>query len=243
MSNKTTHNSKGITDEQVIDCLERGLTYKQAADELGCTGRNIRKRRDKLVRRGLWKSSRDHNRIVPEGFAIKRRSQNYDELGNIRQEWLISEPDKEKQRQMMEEAVKAMSEEIPKHAPSKPPTNTLSDLLNCYVISDYHLGMMAWSEESGSDWDLKIAEETLIKWFEKAIRLAPESKTAIFCNLSDMLHWDGLEAVTPAHRHVLDADTRFQKVVRVCIRLFRQIMDMLLDKHEKVVMINVGGKS
>jgi len=241
MKANATHNSKGITDEQIIDCLKRGLNHSQAAEELGCSRHNIRNRKAKLIRQGLWQHG-NGNDTVPEPYYVKGKSQYYDKDGKPAGVWVKSDIDKEKQHKMMEEAIIAMCEEIPKHKPSNSlPKNTLSDLLNCYVISDYHLGMMAWGEESGADWDLKIAEETLIKWFQQAIKLSPDSKTAIFCNLSDALHWDGLEAVTPANRHVLDADTRFQKVVRVCIRLFRKIIDMLLQKHEKVVMINVGG--
>ena len=116
-----------------------------------------------------------------------------------------------------------------------------SDILNLYVISDYHLGMMAWGEETGADWDLQIAEKTIIAWFEQAIKLSPDSETAVFCNLADFLHWDGMEAVTPANKHVLDADSRFQKLVRVCVRIFRKVVKMLLEKHKHVHMIHAGG--
>ncbi len=42
--------------------------------------------------------------------------------------------------------------------------------------------------------------------------------------------------MTPAHKHVLDADSRLQKVIRVVIRTIRRVIDMLLQKHQDVVM-------
>jgi len=107
-------------------------------------------------------------------------------------------------------------------------------LLNCYVITDYHLGMLSWGEETGADWDLQIAEDLIIKWFAQAIHQSPDANTAIFAQLSDFLHFDGMDAVTPASKHLLDVDTRFAKLVRVAIRIVRQIINMLLQKHQQV---------
>ena len=38
------------------------------------------------------------------------------------------------------------------------------DNLTLYTLTDYHLGMMAWEDEGGRNWDLNIAEETFYKW-------------------------------------------------------------------------------
>jgi hypothetical protein len=97
--------------------------------------------------------------------------------------------------------------------------------------------MLAHHEEAGDDWDLKIAEQTLVAWFAQAIAQSPASETAVFAQLSDLLHADGIEPLTPASKHLLDVDSRFYKVVRVVIRLLRQIIDMLLAKHAKLHII------
>ena len=106
--------------------------------------------------------------------------------------------------------------------------------MNCYVITDYHLGALSWGEETGADWDLKIAEDTLVAWFSRAIEQSPAAETALLAQISDFLHWDGFDPVTPAHRNLLDADTRFPKLVRVAIRVLRRVIRMLLAKHPKV---------
>ncbi|MCV5968703.1 hypothetical protein, partial [Lactococcus petauri] len=64
-----------------------------------------------------------------------------------------------------------------------------------------------------------------------AIRQSPDASTAILCQLGELLHHDSHDSVTPAHRNVLDADSRLQKMIRVVIRTLRRIVAMLLEKH------------
>lgn len=115
------------------------------------------------------------------------------------------------------------------------------NLCNQYTLTDYHLGMMAWHEETGDDWDLSIAEDLLIKFFEAGIKSSPKANECIFAQIGDFLHWDGFEALTPANRHILDADTRFPKLVRTAIRVIRQIIVKLLEKYKKVTVIMAEG--
>jgi hypothetical protein len=139
---------------------------------------------------------------------------------------------------MMREAFSAMAEELPRLPRQKhlgPAGN--ADLLNCFVITDFHMGALSWAPETGASWDIDIAEQTLVAWFERAIAQAPNAKTALLAQISDLLHWDGFDAVTPASKHLLDADTRFPKLVRIAIRVLRRVIDMLLAKHERLHII------
>jgi hypothetical protein len=135
-----------------------------------------------------------------------------------------------------------MADELPRVKRTAAPKHRNADLLNCYVVTDYHLGMLAWSEETrGEAWDLAIAEKLLIDWFASAIAQSPDAETAVFAQLGDFAHFDGLDAVTPEHRNLLDADTRFQKVVRSAIRVLRTVIEMLLAKHKTVQVIMAEG--
>jgi len=165
----------------------------------------------------------------------------YGEEGQVKQEWVRRNQTAERQLELMREAVLAMAETIKRAAPVKGPKSSEADLLSCYIVTDYHLGMLSWHEETGDDWDTQIAERLLVRWFAQAIELTPRSEVGVFAQLGDMLHWDGLDAVTPASKHVLDADTRFQKVVRVAIRVIRQIVAMLLAKHARVILLMAEG--
>lgn len=138
--------------------------------------------------------------------------------------------------------VDELKKELPRVQPTHGPVHLNEQLANQFTITDSHLSMMAWDEETGSDnFDLKIGERMLIEWFSAAIALSPNAKVAILAQLGDFLHHDSHESVTPAHRHVLDADSRLQKVIRVSIRVIRQIISMLLQKHERVHVVMASG--
>lgn len=156
-------------------------------------------------------------------------------------EWVKTDEDRAAQEAIMRAALKAMAEKLPREKARPGPTHTVPALLNCYVLTDYHLGMLAWGEETGADWDTNIAEALLVEWFSAAIAQAPRAGTAVFAQLGDFLHWDGMDAVTPASKHLLDADGRFTKLVRVAIRVVRRIIGLLLARHERVVVLMAEG--
>lgn len=168
------------------------------------------------------------------GFVVKGYSTLVRPDGSTAAQWIKTTRDQQLQALAIEAAAKAMGESIPRARPAKPPKATAAALLNCYVITDYHLGMLAWGEETGADWDTTIAEDMLVGWFAQAIAQSPAARVGVFAQLGDMLHFDSLDAVTPTSRHLLDADTRFQRLIRVAIRVVRRVIDMLLAKHEEV---------
>jgi len=232
---------KKYTDEQLIEWLTNGGTCTGFAKEHKLNSRGVRLRRAKLADKGrLDEIGIKMN--VPEGRKMGKVTGQYNAKGELIQFWPRFSEDEENLEQSLSAMRKAFKDDLPK-SEKKPPLEKLlnADIMNLYVISDYHLGMMAWGEETGADWDMKIAEKTFYDWFQSAINISPDSETAVLCNLSDFLHWDGMEAVTPTNKHVLDADSRFQKLVRVCLRMFRKVVDMLLDKHKYVHIIHAGG--
>jgi len=178
---------------------------------------------------------------IPDGHSVKGESALVDADGRIIQKWVKTNADAATQRITLDAVVAAMKEEIPRLAPALAPENVLADLLNQYTVTDSHFGMLAWREETGADYDLRIAEQLLLDWFSAAIKNSPDAHTAIFAQIGDLMHHDSLESVTPAHRHVLDADSRLQKVIRIVIRTIRRIIGMLLAKHQHVHIVMASG--
>lgn len=163
--------------------------------------------------------------------------------GDVVMEWTKTSVSKANQIEMLNEIADGLKDDLKKFK-SKPKVRKLefeSDLLTQYTLTDFHLGMMSWREETGADWDLKIAKDLFLKWFEKSVEMAPNSDHAVLANIGDFLHWDGLEAVTPASKHVLDADGRFSKLVRTAVYLIRSAVDMMLEKHNHVRIIMAEG--
>lgn len=177
---------------------------------------------------------------VPEGFAIQGASTfTKDAEGNP--QWIKVNADKARQQELMREAVEALNDEIKPAKPTKSPKHCNTKLACQYTITDYHLGMLAWGEETGDDWDTEIAENLLVAWFARAIESAPDAEVGIFAQLGDFMHWDGIEAVTPTSKHSLDADTRYRKLIRVAMKVTRQVIEMMLKKHKRVHVVICEG--
>ena len=227
--------------KEIIDAFIEHGSQRKAAKALNVCAGTIQGALTSVKKRAaLHGYSPEHNmlRIVPEPFIVKGHSTLYDADGKPKLQWVKTSLDQQKLQEMAQAILVGMKDEIPKVKPCNPPTDSISNqILNCYVITDYHFGMLSWKEETGADWDLKIGEETIIKWFAQAIQQSPNAYQAVFAQLSDFLHFDGMDAVTPASKHLLDVDTRFAKVVRSAIRILRTVINMLLQKHQQVHII------
>lgn len=178
---------------------------------------------------------------VPDPMHVHGVSSYYNSDGHLAGQWVIARSDPLQREIAFREAVQAACEDLERIPPTDPPAATAESLCNLYVITDYHLGQLSWHGETGEDWDTSIAEKLLIDWFGTAIRASPDARVGVLAQLGDFLHWDGLEAVTPTSGHLLDADTRFARLVRVCIRTLRRVIDMLLQKHEYVHVLMAEG--
>lgn len=163
------------------------------------------------------------NDILPDGQRIATR------------EVVMERADAKAHLSAMRAAVEGFKDEIPRAEPAPTARGHVDDLLCFYCVTDAHLGALAWHEETGNDdYDTAIAEKLLEDWFAAAIEMAPAAGTAILANLGDLAHYDSFEAVTPAHRNILDSDSRYPKIVRSIIRVLRRIIARLLAKHDKV---------
>lgn len=229
---------------EYIDGLIRLGSHRALAKALnvsrGTISQSIKALRKKAAVQGF---SPEHNftQPVPDGFKLKRHSQYYDAEGKPRGKWVIATADEQRQQELFDGVVAAMCDDIPRLSAVSAPRPGNDKLCNLFTITDYHVGMLAWGEETGADWDLDIAEKTLVAAFSHLIAKAPKAKVAVINQLGDFLHFDSFEAVTPTNRHLLDADSRFPKVVGVAIRLLRRVIDMALASHDEVVLIVAQG--
>jgi hypothetical protein len=226
--------------ERQAEILKAVIEYgsnNQASFKLGIARQTVDgavKRVKRIAEIKGWSPEHDMTRPVPDSFIVRGVSTYYNKDGKASGQWVKSKLDDDKFQELLKSAVEGFKDDLPRVSLINPPPLGNDNLLNCYVITDYHLGMLSWSEETGEDWDIQIAEDLIYKWFAQAIHQSPDANTAIFAQLSDFLHFDGMDAVTPSSKHLLDVDTRFAKLVRVAIRIIRQIINMLLQKHQHV---------
>lgn len=215
-------------EKEVADLFRDGNTVGEITKILGLAQSTISDRLNKARKKAAYQQ-------LDLGFRIKGKSIHFSKDGEL-SGWVKTERDEEVQKKIIESALAAMSDTLPRAKPVSLRTrNHQEELCNVFTITDYHLGMLAWGEETGGDdWDLEIAEELLVKWFAAAIKQAPRAQVGIFNQLGDFMHFDGLDAITPTSGHLLDSDTRFQKLVRVAIRVTRKVIQMMLQRYPEV---------
>lgn len=175
------------------------------------------------------------------GYIVTGRSTLRNAAGEVVCEWEKTSLDQERVREAQSAAYAALASKLPRELPRKAPKLCNAELATVYTLTDAHIGMLAWAREGGQDWDLDIAERVIIGCFAEAIRSAPDSELAIFNQLGDALHYDSLQAITPTSGHILDADSRFTKMVEVAVRILRRIIAMLLEKHSRVHVLMCEG--
>lgn len=233
-----------ITDEQLIAERESGKTQRQIAQEYGMHIRTIEQRCGRLAKKGHGHGNAHVSKHVPEGFAVKGTSTMIDADGNEKIRWVKTDQDKEKLAAMMDAAIEAFCEEIPRAEPTPYNANEdvyKSDQLALYPVFDLHIGAMAHKHECGENYSTDISEKVLREFFEYAVEVAPDAQKAVLLIGGDFLHSDGLDAVTPASGHVLDQDSRYAKLVHVAIRSVRRAVAMMLNKHRDVEIQIIEG--
>jgi molybdenum-dependent DNA-binding transcriptional regulator ModE len=228
--------------KEVLDATKEAGTKVAAAKKLGMSYNGIKKHfrllKVKAAKRGL---SPEHGftKVVPEGFAVKGTSTLY-KNGEAALQWVKTCQDQQQQYELMQEAIEALSEDLPKVLPTKA-THKYEDLMAVYPLGDPHIGMLSWGEESGMDWDLQIAEQKFISVFDRLVKVAPRCKEAVIVNLGDFFHSDNMDGVTARSGHSLDMDGRYAKMIRVGVKVLRRMIESALEHHELCRVINETG--
>jgi hypothetical protein len=110
------------------------------------------------------------------------------------------------------------------------------DLMSCYVLSDFHLGMFSNHDPDGP-WNTRIAQDMLYRWFDHIVDNSMNTHTGVFVQLGDFFHCNGKDSVTPASKHVLDTDTTWGEVVDIGMDAMEYGIEKMLAKHEHVHLI------
>src|SRR6056300_498645 len=221
-----------------------GLSQREAASRLGICRTALRDRltvvKNKAAKRG-YSPSNDWNHPVPDGHKIKGVSTFYDEDGKPIRQWVKSQTDEERQFEILIERIESAQENLKKFKATPPPKSCDENLLALLTITDFHLGMYAYEAETGDDWDVGIARDVFLNSINDMIKSAPKAKTGVLCQLGDFLHWDGILSVTPQSGHILDADTRYGKLVEMAMSVMTEAVTMMLRKFDEVIVVSAEG--
>ncbi len=221
--------AKARIDRTTIAKLHaQGLSQRQIAKQLGCAQSSVC---DTL--KAIPPS--------PEGFYVKGMSTLVDGEGNVRAQWVKHNVQREEQAKSVLEAVREAFAEHAKVPEIPAPVISNADLLTIYPMGDPHLGMYAWAAETGTDFDLDIAERNLVEATRRLVAASPPSEHALIVNVGDFFHADNTQNRTLRSGHALDVDSRWAKVLRIGVRTMRACIEAALEKHATVRVINEIG--
>jgi len=230
--------------KEVLEAIDRLGSARAASIELGI---NIGGASDayiavkKKAARFGYAPDHDFTRPVPEGYVAKGVSTYYNAEGKPAGQWVKASLSHQALVDAMKEAIDGFKDEILPASVIAAPAASEEHLCNLYTFTDYHLGMLAWHKEGGSDWSIAIAEKTILAALVQMVNQSPSAHTAVLNIQGDFLHTDGKTPVTPASKHVLDADSRFPKIRRSAIRIIRSLAAICLQRHQEVRLIIAEG--
>lgn len=219
--------------QAVRDC---GGNVTEAARSLGVNRETFRNRYAVGVQRTAALG-------IEAPHLVKGTSTLFGKDGEAKLQWVKTKLDDKQRWQMMLDSIETRCGEVTPRPRIEldPDVKPDSELCNLITLTDCHVGALAWDREAGDDWDLSIARETLTRVFVGLIRALPAAGTCVINQLGDFLHTDGLAPVTPAHGHILDADSRFQKMSEVAVDILEDIIAEALARHERVHIIMAEG--
>lgn len=117
-----------------------------------------------------------------------------------------------------------------------------SDLMTVYPCYDLHAGMLAWGRETrGPDFDLDLFRSDFISSMDRLSSRAPKSGHALVIFGGDVFHMNDGTNETPGHKHKLDVDGRFEKVVDTAIETVCNVIEMLSHRHARVSAVVIRG--
>lgn len=230
--------------KQILEAIDRLGSAREASLELGLnkgaaseTYIDVKRKAAKVG----YSPEHDFTRPVPEGFVAKGVSTYYNSEGKPSGQWVKASLSHQALADAMRDTIAGFKDEIQPVAAIAAPATSEEHLCNLYTFTDYHLGMLAWHQEGGADWSVSLAEKTIIAALIQMVNQSPNAHTGVLNIQGDFLHTDGKTPVTPASKHVLDADSRFPKIRRAAIRIIRSLVTICLQRHQEVQLIIAEG--
>lgn len=233
--------------------LIRGISEhgsgKKAAEALGCSPSAITSAINAVKKKAEAKGfdtaslSTVHLKYKPpENLALTGTSTLVDGEGNVKLQWVKTKTDQETRQKALLEAIELAAESYPALPKvTAPKAHKNKDLLNVFPMGDPHIGLYAWGEEAGLDWDTDKAEKIMLQATDWLVESAPDAETALILNLGDFFHSDNMENRTSRSGHALDVDTRWSRVLVIGYNIMVRMVERALEKHKKVIVRNVIG--
>lgn len=230
-----------VSDETALEAYRAWKEYGnniEAGKALGVSDVTISRRRREAIARGLHLSEGIRGEIASANLNIGEARGGWKHVydgegkktGTVR--WTAPEAAPED----IADKIRTALDGLPRSQPIPAPEHVNADLLTLYPIADAHIGMRAWGQEVGEDYDTDIACRRLRTWVAQCVASSPPSDTAIILDVGDLTHADDQMNATPRSKHVLDVDTRYFKTIDMTIAALATATEAAAAKHKRVIV-------
>ena len=201
--------------QQILDAYINTGSYGGAARFLGKDRSNLRKVIKQLESRGEvpWRSKAP----TPDHLEVKNSTVQYNAEGEVVQEWRRQYPSIE----LLKDIVEGLCDQArgKGEAPiTKATKRSKEDILFEIDIYDAHVGMYADEKETlDENYDCDIAARRMVEATHALAERANNPSKCVLVFGGDMLHVDNRSNQTPASGNILDADSRYHRIVNYII--------------------------
>ena len=165
----------------------------------------------------------------------------YDAQGNVDREWKRLVPEASD----MEAFVEGLCEDVRGKGfapPRKSKHGSNEDELFEVNVYDPHIGMYADAEETlDSNYDTDIACSRVLNTVDALCARAGKPKKGLLIFGGDVLHGDSFSNSTPQSGHVLDIDTRYNRVVKFAKDTCREVIRRVAAVCEELEVLVIPG--
>ena len=176
--------------KEIVHALAEHQTAKAAAKVLGCSESNIRNIMLMLKQKAERQGFSEEHGITDQSIYATSTLVKGEPGDDFALRWTKAKSSKE---QKVDRILAILDSYEYKKAPGVIKENSLCNtkLATLYTLTDYHLGMYAWAQESGDDWDTNIAQRVMMNAITDMTDRSPNSELGILNIQGDFLHWDG----------------------------------------------------
>jgi hypothetical protein len=195
--------------------------------------------------RSVPEGTHTHKPIVLPDHAVQFVTTLLDGAGNIRAQYVRGERDKGDRYAAALSAVDRHFDELEERLASveavPAPRVEPSQLQTTLLLGDPHIGMLSWHLETGTDFDLSIAERQMNAAVTLLLDRCPPAHRLVIANLGDFFHAEDDKAVTPRGGNKLDVDGRAGKILDVGFGCVEQCVLTGLERYPEVVLLTLPG--
>lgn len=175
---------------------------------------------------------------LPPGHRLRGVSTLLGADGSVSAQWVKTAAEHEDREAVLRRLLIELPAEVPLRAGriTTPEATASADLMAVYPLGDPHVGMLAWGQESGADFDLRICEDIMVSAMRDLVLRGPRTERALVLNLGDFFHYDNASARTTSGAHALDVDGRAPKVLAIGLRIMTTLIDAALEHHDRVAV-------